>query len=213
MVTRSSRLMRPGSDWLGALTDDAVAERHRRYVGSFEFEHFEHPELFAEYLSVSHPDFMLLQQAFFREAESLRCARRPPAVSKIVPYRRVPPVGLALVDYDEDEGEEGFHLRPPRPEGVEALELLRSSQGDAFFIVLEKLGLPALRPDPWRWALSDPGGAEERRAEKEVRDLMWGKIDSWWGDARAAMRHETRRSAAEQLKRLGDVLAGEQRGR
>src|SRR5262245_39489974 len=91
MVTPSSRQTRPASDWLGALTDGTVAERHRRYVGSFEFEH---PELFAEYLSVSHPDFILLQQAFFREEESIRRARRPPAVSNIVRYQPPPSVRL-----------------------------------------------------------------------------------------------------------------------
>src|SRR5262249_15345434 len=60
---------------------------------------------------------------------------------------------------------------------------------------------------------SDPGGAEERRAEKEVRDWMWAWIDSWWVNAREGLFHETRRAAAKQLERLGAVLAGEQRGR
>jgi hypothetical protein len=208
----------PQYDWLGALTDDAVVERHRLYVEFFKkFQHFEHPELFAEYLSVSHLDFRVLERAFFRQEESVRRARRPTAVNKIVRYR-APPVDQAPVDWneDEDEGEgedEGeVYRRQPRPDVVEALELLRSSQGDAFFIVLEKLGLPALRPDPWpTW--SDPGGAEERRAEEEVRDWMWRKIDSWWVNAREGLRHESRRAAGKQLQRVGAVLAGKQRGR
>src|SRR5262249_55844530 len=58
-----------------ALDDEAVAQRHRRYVGAFKFEHPQHPQLFEEYMSVYHVDFMWRENEFLNAEQAKRWAR------------------------------------------------------------------------------------------------------------------------------------------
>jgi hypothetical protein len=202
-------------------------QRHRRYVGQFKFEH---PELFEEYLAAEHPAFNQLQHGFWLAEDDKRIARLPPLFGDCGP-RKPPPVDqtdtrIQVEDLENDISlplPEGFELeeldivpRPPRPELVEAVALLRQTtrRSDAVFTVLRTIGLDALRP-PWEitTALSYPAGAEDRRVGAELRELMWGEIEQWYRDARSAIRHESRMAAAQKLQRVGVVLAGEQRGR
>jgi hypothetical protein len=209
-----------------ALDDEAVAQRHRRYVGAFKFEH---PQVFEEYLSFHHVDFWCGATEFRNAEQAKRAARLPPLSENLSkyygPYEAPPvdPTNVAVEDLEDLISlplPPGVELeddtRPPRPEHLEAVALLRqpTGRGDAVFTVLRSLGLGALRPDHWEVAASsDPAGAEERRVGAELRDLMWSKIESWYDDARLGLSLESRRTAAKHLQRLGAILAGEQRGR
>jgi hypothetical protein len=189
-----------------------VVDRHRRYVTGFRFEHVEHPVHFKEYLSVYHPEFIGKQLDFMYAEEgmrAMRAARWGPQVDDLEP-QRAPPVRLNAIDAEEND--EVIH--PPNPKILDAVALLRQSldRQNAVLTVLREAGLKALWPSA-SWDAFRASTGEELRMVAEVQGLMRSQIEQWYRDARHGLTHEARRAATHNLRRMGVVLAGEQRGR
>src|SRR5262249_39570097 len=110
------------NDWLAALADEAVKERHRRYVGPFAFEH---KELFDDYLSVHHPDYRDLEERFRVATSTKRAARRRP---KVDDFGGPEIDNLLYGDNDEEDSEDEVRV-VGRNEVAEAVELLRQPTG------------------------------------------------------------------------------------
>jgi hypothetical protein len=84
--------------------------------------------------------------------------------------------------------------------------LREDARGEYALEIVREEGLGALRPEAWETEEEgDPG-------LREVRALVWQKIDTWYGLARGDDVRQ-RREAAKLLKRLGAVLSGDRRGR
>jgi hypothetical protein len=84
------------------------------------------------------------------------------------------------------------------------LSLKGKDGAHAVFQIIGEAGLAALRPDARELA-------EERTELEEVRNLVWHHIEEWYRRAREGDVHQ-RRNAANFLKRVGAVLAGDRRG-
>jgi hypothetical protein len=82
---------------------------------------------------------------------------------------------------------------------------------DPVFFAIERLGLAALRPDRWdENARLGPDDIREKLGS--IRRLCWSRIDRWCERSRKGLAAPERAAAAKQLRRVGDLLAGDRRG-
>ncbi len=97
------------------------------------------------------------------------------------------------------------------------LAALRNRRRDnPVFEAIDRIGLGALRPEGWEDHSDLAGGGKAARKHEllqQVRAAIWDRVEHWYLWARSASSIDSQRAAAELLRRLGNALAGDRRGR
>jgi hypothetical protein len=115
-----------------------------------------------------------------------------------------------------------LHFVPDDPDLLRRLSDLvsrlvkKTTRDEAVVEAVRVLGIAALFANDWENdpdALDSYDVSEEARLRTEIRSIVEEQLRAWYDAARSGRNIRVRRCSAQRLRRVGSVLAGDQRGR